>query len=222
MDNATMIVACKTVEDELALAMERTGVEYPALWVESGLHNAPKKLRERIQELLDGVPADVTRVLLAFGTCGNSLEGVRAGSFEMVLPRVDDCISLLLGSVAVRRELMRADPAIFLTDGWMRGERTVWVEYTYLVEKYGEEQAADLIEMMYGHYDTLGLIDDGAYDVERLWEEAEPIERALGLTRKVYPGNVTYLEELLRGPWPADRFVVKSPHEAFDAADMRV
>ena len=40
----TCIVACKTLEDELALAAKRTGIELPVVWIESGLHNTPKLL----------------------------------------------------------------------------------------------------------------------------------------------------------------------------------
>lgn len=222
MDDGTVVLACRTLEDELALAMEHVGLTFPVLWVESGLHDTPKRLTVRIQELLGEVPVGVSRVLLAFGTCGNSLLSVRAGDFEMVLPRVDDCISLLFGSMGARMEVSRADAAVFLTEGWMRGERNVWSEYERMVGRYGEEQAGELAQMMYGHYRTVGLLDTGAYDMAHLWEEAEPIERVLGLTRRAYPGTLSYLEELLCGPWPEERFVVKGPHEAFDAADLRL
>ena len=64
----TVIIACKTLEDELNHAIKSTGVAYPVHWIESGLHNYPKKLNTRISELLDRIEAD--RVLMALGFCG--------------------------------------------------------------------------------------------------------------------------------------------------------
>ena len=96
----TAVIACKTMEDELNWAMERTGSDYPVFWLEQGLHNVPKKLLDAVQTALDA--AGTERVLLAMGFCGNALVGLRVPAVELIVPRVDDCISLLLGSVKRR------------------------------------------------------------------------------------------------------------------------
>ncbi len=223
----TVVLACRTLEKELLLAMERTGVDFETKWVESGLHDTPKRLHARLEELVAEIDSDAGpgegragRILLAFGFCGNSLVELKSKRHDLVLPRVDDCISLLLGSLSNRVEISRRDAAIFLTEGWMRGERNIWVEYTHMIDRYGQEQADDLIEMMYGHYRTLGLIDDGAYDIEALLDETAVVEQTLGLSRKVYKGTLSYLEDLLTGPWDSDRFVVKPPGEELTQNDF--
>ena len=45
-----VIVACETLRDELLAAFDQSGGELPVIWVESGLHNVPKKLKARLQE----------------------------------------------------------------------------------------------------------------------------------------------------------------------------
>ena len=201
----TAIIACKTIEDELSLAMRETGCAYPISWLESGLHNVPEKLLAALQETLDGLDAD--RVLLAMGFCGNSLAGLRVSSAELIVPRVDDCISLLLGSVQRRMEISREYAAYFFTEGWLRGERNIWVEHQHMLETYGEELTEELEKSMFGHYRTLGLLDCGEKPVEPLIEATKMIAEGLHLQQQVIPASVGYLRELLTGPWPAVRFL---------------
>ena len=216
----SIIVACKTLEAELNEAMNFTGVEYPPVWIESGLHNTPKKLKAKLTEILSEISAD--RVLLAMGFCGNSIEGIRAGDFELIIPRVDDCISLLIGSVKKRLEISNELAAYFLTEGWLRGERNLWVEHQYAVDKYGQEMAMSIAETLYGHYRTLGILDSGVDDMDSLLEKTEIIAETLKLEQRVIPATTVYLRQLLSGPWPEGMFLIKSPGSEVTMSDLIV
>ena len=50
----TLIMACRTVENELLMAMKQAGVNYPVLFLEAGLHLWPDKLREAARVYLLG------------------------------------------------------------------------------------------------------------------------------------------------------------------------
>ena len=215
----TVIVACRTLEDEIALAQKNAGTDFPVEYIESGLHERPKKLHEAAQEVLSRIKA--RRVLFCLGQCGNSLTELDAGSHELIMPKVDDCLSLLIGSTAKKAGIAAKDKAFFLTEGWLRGESTIMSQYEKSVEKYGEEAALAIMEMMYEHYETLGLIDAGAAPMDELWEKTADMAQLLGLTRKSYPGTVSYIEQLLTGPWTPDRFIIKAPHETICEADFR-
>ena len=231
----SIILACRTLEDEIELAKKNTGCGYPVIYIESGLHERPKKLAEAVREVFAGIEKDHVplsgasagtdgpqlRVLMALGQCGNSLTGIAAGNFELILPKVDDCLSLLIGSNSEKARINLQDKAFFLTMGWLKGESTIMSQYKQSVEKYGEDVALSIMEMMYEHYETMGLIDTGAAPIEKLWNEAEEITTLLGLKRKVYKGTISYVEELLTGPWPAERFIVKKPGEAISDQDFR-
>lgn len=214
----TAIVACKTIEDELRFAMERTGTDYPIVWLEQGLHNVPDMLRTALQTALDGVGAE--RVLLAMGFCGNAIRGVSVPVDELIIPRVDDCISLLLGSVARRLEVSREYSAYFFTEGWLRGERNIWVEHQHMLEEYGEELTEELEKDMFGHYKTLGLLDCGIKPVEPLVEGTKMIAEGLHLTQKVIPATTQYLADLLTGPWPPERFITFKKGDGIRDEDM--
>ena len=207
----TVVLSCKTLEDEVNAALQATGREYAVEWVESGLHNVPAKLNLRLQEVLDSIEAE--RVLLAMGYCGNAVNGLKTGSFELILPKVDDCISLLLGSVERRMEVARDHAAYFFTEGWLRGERNILVEYEYSVKKYGQDTADMIMGMMYSHYRTLAVLDCGITPVEPVCEQVKPLAELLDMQPKVIPASTGYIEDLLRGPWDDEsRFLCIPPH----------
>lgn len=214
----TIIVACKTLQEEVELANARTGVNCEVKYIESGLHERPKKLTETVQALLSSLQAD--RVLLCLGQCGNAIVGIRAAGFEMILPKVDDCLSLLIGSSKEKNRLSMKDKAFFLTKGWLSGESTVMSQYEHAIKRYGEKTARSILKMMYEHYETIGLIDTGTEPMNELYEQTESIASLLNLSRKTYPGTLSYIEQLLTGPWPADRFVTKRPFETVSAEDF--
>ncbi len=204
------LIACKTIENELHYSMKQTGCQYEICWFESGLHNYPKKLHRRLQETLDSC-GDCETVLLAMGFCGNSIVGLKTGKSRLIIPKVDDCISLLLGSSA-NRQALSAHDTYFMTEGWLKGERNIWKEYEYTMEKYGEETGKEIFDMMFQNYHALGMVDTGCYDMSYARKEAERICKKLNLTYRELPGTTSYLQELLTGPWTKERFIIVPPH----------
>lgn len=196
--------------------MERSGCLYPVLWLKSGLHNTPSLLREEIQKLLDQCRSADT-VLLAMGLCGNSVNHLKTHGFRMVLPRVDDCISLLLGSVERRQSIAHTyGNTYFMTDGWLKGEKNIWSEYQYAVQKYGEDMGKRIFDTMFHHYQNLALIDTGCYPVEAQRAETRRIAEKLTLAYQELSGGTDYLEELLSGSWPEERYFLVPPYSVLE------
>lgn len=132
--------------------------------------------------------------------------------FEMIIPKVDDCIFLLLGSDERRREFSRENACYYLTEGWMRGERNLWVEYKYSVDKYGEETAREIAGMMYSNYRTLALLDTGVTPIEKLEEKTQIIGETLNMERIVVSETLDYIRELLADPWDESRYKIILPY----------
>ncbi|MGB9885653.1 MAG: DUF1638 domain-containing protein [Moorellales bacterium] len=213
-----VVLACQTIAEELSAAAAATGVDYPIFWVESGLHNYPDRLRQRIQEELNRL-ANVDTVLLAFGSCGNALLGVSSPTARLVFPRVEDCISLLLGSEDTRRRLSRQVGTYYLTKGWMEYETSLWSEYHHCLRRYGPEKTARIMRLMLNHYRRLVLIDTGTFDLAKYRRLTQELAVALGLEHLVVPGSSRLFEKLLLGPWD-EEFVLIEPGEAVGLAHL--
>ena len=197
----THIIGCETIKQELEKAMREAGCELNVSWIESGLHNVPDKLRSKLQEALDGICTE--RVLLVMGYCGNSLVGLKTRDFQLIFPRADDCITLLLGSLEERK---KHDRTYFLTKGWLDGERNIYEEYKYTVGKYGLEQGKEIMNMMLEHYEYLGIINTGVGNFDELCEQSKKIACDLGLSIKTIEATDHWIKKLLTGPWKGGEF----------------
>jgi hypothetical protein len=198
--------------------MAETKRDYPVIWIESGLHNFPEKLRSRLQEMLDEVTG-YDRILMGFGFCGNAVAGLRTGNFEMILPRADDCIALLLGSGDIKKQYERT---YFLTKGWLDGEKNIWWEYQYTINKYGPETGKEIFSIMLKNYKKLGVLDTGAYDIDAVRALTEEIAKELELEHMVLPATTDYLKSLLTGPWPEDRFLIIPPYHQIRTSQLTI
>lgn len=201
------------LRDELEQAVRETGCDYPVTWLDAGLHNYPVKLRRDLQAALDRVEG-YQRVLMAYGFCGNSIADIRAGDFEVIIPKADDCLTILLGSRERRLEMSKGNGTYFLTRSWLHGERNIRVEYQYSVEKYGEEHGREIFGMMFGHYRQLALLDDGCYPIREVEGETQETADLLGLPWRTVPASNQRLRDLLTGPWPEEWFLHLKPGEA--------
>lgn len=208
----TALFACKTIRDEVLHAATKA-VQVPEIfWIESGLHNSPQRLRSVLQQKLDGLDG-VERVLMAFGQCGHATEELRSGDFEIIFPRVDDCITLLLGSMQRRTEAAETQGAYFLTKGWLAGERNIWAEYQYAVKKYGEGRAAEIVQLMLGNYKRIVVLDTESYDLSSILPQTRLIAETFGLKHEIVNTDLIYLTELINGPWTDEqRFLRVRPH----------
>jgi hypothetical protein len=212
----TIILACNTIANELNLAVKETGSVHRIFWIESGLHNYPKVLKDHLQSELDKL-SNVDCVLLAFGFCGNAVLGLKTGNFKLVIPRVDDCISLLVGSEEKRRKI--GIGTYFLTKGWVDNERNIWEEYNQTVKKYGRERTDRIYKTLLNHYHHLGIIDTGAYDLNSFLPTSEAIAKDLDLEHIIIPGTMEYFNKLLTGPYDND-FVVIGPQSEVTYHDL--
>ncbi|MBQ3301083.1 MAG: DUF1638 domain-containing protein [Eggerthellaceae bacterium] len=213
-----VLLACKTLEAEVCSVLDgRTESDLTVEWVSSGLHDTPSLLRDDLQHCLDAFDDSVERVFMTFGWCGGSVVGLETRGFTTIMPRVDDCISLLSGSMEARAAFEDAKVTYFLTPGWLDGETNIYQEYLYSLGKYGQDMTHEIYQSILGHYQYLGMLETGAYDVDAFAQRAETVADTLGLALKRLPASTRYLHELLDGPWPANRFVTVPPNSTIEA-----
>ncbi len=207
-----MLVACNTIEDEIKCAMERMGMECPIVWLEGGLHNSPDRLRNRLKEVLAEAEGQCDFLLFTLGYCGGGVSELTTGNYTTVLPLADDCLSILLGSLDARLAASKS-PTYFLTEGWMRHENNIVTSYERTVEKYGEARADRINKMMLKNYHRFGLVETGCYDYPAAAARIAPLAKKMDLAVEALPGDNSWLDRLLSGPWDdPNLFLVLPPH----------
>jgi hypothetical protein len=204
------IIACEVMKEEL-LAV--TPANAPDLeFVPQGLHVHPEKLNKELQRLLRESKG-YSRVVLAFGLCGGGAKNLQAGDFILTIPRVHDCIALLLGSRKTYDEVRREEPGtLYLSAGWVKGEAPALSEYGRTVEKYGEAKAVSLLRRIYNAYRRVLFISTLPQQSGRCLERSLDAARVLGLIHQEMPGDLGYVRRLVSGPWDDDNFVNVPPH----------
>jgi hypothetical protein len=189
------------------LAICETGVQHPVLWIESRLHERPDKLRSKLQEEINKI-SNVQYIAMAFGYCGSALTGIKSENSFLVIPRVDDCIALLLGSQAKRYLLSNETGTYYLTKGWLEYENSILNEYDRCSSRYGQERAKEITKIMLEHYRRLVVIDTGAYCVETCLEKIQKLANILNINYQVVPGSGDLLKKLLTGQWDNDFCII--------------
>lgn len=123
-----------------------------------GLHRSPKCMRAALQVQIDEI-LEPSTILMGYGLCGNGLSGLNAHQHTLIIPRCDDCISILLGSYeAYRREFSTNPGTYYLSKGWLESGSHPLKEYEDYIAKYGEEKANWLIDQQYHNYKRVALI----------------------------------------------------------------
>lgn len=203
-------MACATVIEEM-LPMLPPGMQHQIF--DFGLHVNPEKLRRTLQEAIDAVDDQYDTIILGYGLCSLAIVGLKATHCRLVVPRVDDCISIFLGSHSAYRQQARAEPGTYyLTKGWVEVGDTPFSEYDRMVQRYGLERAQRILRIMLMNYKRLALVNTGLYEMDRFRDYARRVAERFGLRYEELEGSTALVRKMIFGPWDED-FVVVSPGE---------
>jgi hypothetical protein len=200
------VIACATVIEEMEprmpAVMQREVLDF-------GLHVRPGRLTVALQAAIDASP-DLDAILLGYGLCSRAVVGLRATHCRLVIPRVDDCIAIFLGSRDAYVSQIHGEPGTYyLTKGWIEVGDSPFDEADRLAEKYGQETANEIIAMMLHNYTRLAFIDTGVRDLDRYREKARAMAERYGLRFEEIPGSPALVDDLLSGAWDRDCVVVE-------------
>ena len=214
----TKVIACATVIEEMLLHLP-PGMEYQVL--DFGLHINPEVLKRALQEAIDASATSAETILLGYGLCSQAVVGLRANGCTLVVPKVDDCIAIFLGSEEAYKAQFRNEPGTYyLTKGWIEAGDSPFDEYDGLVELYGEEKAQSLMAQILKNYTRLALINTGQYELERYRDYSRRTAERFGLRYEEIPGSDTLIKKMLHGPWD-DQFIVARPGETISYLDFK-
>ncbi|MGD0650701.1 MAG: DUF1638 domain-containing protein [Verrucomicrobiia bacterium] len=227
------VIACKVFEQELAVLAAGAKTEARIQYLEIGLHTGPaEQHRVALQSAIDAVATGrFDAIALAYGLCNRGIVGLQARTLPVVIPRAHDCIGMLLGSSQRYLAELESHPGTyFQSPGWvehlpadhMLRQQNLPVgpglkmTREDLVARYGEENAAYLLEQLTGftrHYCRLAYISTPVPQAENHERAAAEIARQQGWTFDRLPGDLGWLRRLLDGDWTEQEFLKLKPGE---------
>ena len=214
----TKIIACATVIEEMQPFLPQ-GLAYEVL--DFGLHLIPDNLKKTLQQAIDDQGVEFNTLILGYGLCSMAVVGLHARNCTLVIPRVDDCIAIFLGSKKAYIEQAKKEPGTYyLTKGWIEVSDTPFEEHKRMVEQFGEERADRIMDVILKHYTRLAYIDTGQKDQEQYREYVRNAARKFNLQFEEIIGSDTLIRKLLFGPWD-DEILVAPPGHIIEYLDFK-
>jgi N-methylhydantoinase A/oxoprolinase/acetone carboxylase beta subunit len=226
------LVGCSIFKHEIRFLESRIRSRIDYYWLPQRLHNRPLELRKLIQDEIDtidnsGNPYDA--IVLLYGLCSKGSIGVYARKHSLVIPRVQDCIAVLLGSNRKYKDHFKEKPGTYwFTRGWIEtgftpGKRSkykgVYKPYQERYREYRKQFDREMSQYLINEWDqrwiqnytTLAYIDWGMDDNVRFKNKAEENAQALDLEFENIQGDPSLLLRLLNGDWDDSDFLVTRP-----------
>lgn len=157
------IVACSMLRQELQLILEKMHWHPEVIYLDAALHIKPQTMREALIDQVRQMADRVDAVFLGYGFC-QSLQGIGDDCpIPVILPQVDDCISLLLGPERYAAEVKKETGTWFMTPGWAEVGAEMVIKELHLdrATKYGKDPM-EMARRLFTHYRRGLFIDTGA------------------------------------------------------------
>jgi len=194
-----LLLGCGIMQKELEAALEQYDMSnLDIIWIEAGLHAVPAELHTELQKHIDAA-GEYDEVILGYGLCGKALLDITATHCDILYPRTDDCISALMCENCRAAELRR--DSYFLSRGWltMRSDDSLVSQFNELLEKYDEETAQEIMEMMYGHYKRIVYLQAEKEIAPEDLELAKKTAADMNFEFEIEPATVKLYEKLVLG-----------------------
>ena len=195
-------------------------------FVRKGLHDmGTEKMAERLQSEIDQVDVSgYDAILLCYGLCNNGVVNLSA-EIPLVIPRANDCITLLLGSKERYNEYFDSNPGTFFkSSGWLERDVSPYeaeggimsqlgLQKTYeeYVELYGEENAdyiAEILGNWEANYKKIAYINTkvGNIETDRICSREAADDKRWEYEE--VEGDMRLIAKLLAGEWDDSEFLV--------------
>jgi len=230
-------IVCDVMKDEFTKYKNDEDNNLECIFLEQHLHNTPEKMNEKLQEAINSIDGNYDKIILGYGLCSNGVVGLKSQKHEIIIPKVDDCISLFLGSKEKYLEEFKKDPATYyLCRGWIeyggdpyRGyllwtgqENKIpqgWLSNRKVYgQRYEKEMADFLFVEMMKNYNQVTLIDNDDLDeIHKNYakEMVSFMSKMLGREIKlnIIKGSPEYLCKLARCQYDDENFLRIKPGE---------
>lgn len=201
------VIACYTLADEIQKILPP---EIDLELLPYALHREPQKLQFELQQRVDADTEHDT-LLFGYGLCSYGVVNLHSERHTLVIPRVHDCISILMGARKIYDvEFAKYPGSIYLSKGWIDQGAEPLAEFKRYSETYGEENSQWMIDTQYSNYKRVVFIDTGVGNREELTNYSSEVANYIKVDYQEQQGSLRLLEKLIQGDWD-EEFVVTPP-----------
>ncbi len=99
MERKSYVIACAVLAVDIRHSAKKLGLDIEYKFLEAGLHNSPRLLKEKLQAAIDEISSSglCDRIIIGYGICGKGTIGVQSRKIPLTIPKVHDCIAMFLG-----------------------------------------------------------------------------------------------------------------------------
>lgn len=192
------VIACDMIKRELDPILNASDDIVEVIYLEAALHVYPKKMKERVKAEIEALAGRVDVIFLGFGYC-QSLQGIEAEvDARVVMPQVDDCISMLLTPKRYAEEVRKEVGTWFMSPGWAEVGADMVIKELHLdrATRYGRDPL-EMAKRLFTHYRRGLFIDTGVGNDEHFLAKAGQFCRDFNLNLERTRGTLEILETTL-------------------------
>lgn len=214
------LISCEVFRHELEFLTSKMENAPIIHFLKQSLHDNPAALTESLQNIIDEIEENnVEEILLCYGVCGRGVSNVRSHKSVLILPKVHDCISLLLGESCSAKHTN----VFWMSAGWLEYSQIPFLEQknirkTDYLNRFGEDEANYLMEMedvwLKGYFSARLIVWDN-FNNTALQEQAQYVAKEAKLPYTQCRGSSDFLQALLDGG-KDERFVRIYPGHYID------
>ena len=209
------ILSCTSLVEFVRAAQQAKRTAFNVFTLDRSLHMDPGQMRKAVIDLINSLPDEYDTVLIAMGFCGGVWHGT---SFErtVIIPRVDDCVSLLLHTDDGYHPNLKQDGHLYLYESDPKDFSALTLMHntnSFTQDLDLKDLSRDfLFEMWFHNYRYMDIIDTGLNDcysedyASAAQDQADQIRAELDYV----PGSILLLEKLVSGNWD-EQFIVAPP-----------
>lgn len=204
------ILVCSSLCAYVDAAQRKMQTSFPVITVDRKYHNEPNEMRLHLIAAMENLPSDTDTILVAMGFCGGSWENT-IPTRRIVIPRVDDCITLLLHTDNRWSSNLKQPGHLYLRDT-DTAEYSLEAMQRKLCLKYGGINGTMAFHSMFAEYTNVDMIDTGIYDCysEEYVSEAQRNADLIGAALDYVAGSNLLLEKLVSGRWDHQFAVIEA------------
>ncbi len=208
----TVILSCTSLKDYVELAQKKLNTDYPVIYLSRLYHRDPSEMREHVISALERLDPEVDTVLVSMGFCGGSWDKVKVPC-RLVIPRIDDCISLLLQTTDEAVSDLKEPGHLYVKDKDPKKENFKSI-FDHMAQDIDEETKKRYHEDWMRYYREIDIIETEINDPRRPEYAASVRADADWLQAEMayVPGGTHLLEKLISGNWD-EQFMVFEPGE---------